>query len=128
MKVGATSYRTGEHVWVNQGGSLAPAVLVSNARRQGHYTDIEVEYADGNQEIQSVDNVYRPGPEVDAWLALFDAQGPILRALTEVCHVNGFTFGGKACRETAEWAAYEANQAQIRVAGQAVAAGHPYRT
>lgn len=126
MKPGIAPYRAGEQVWVNRGGVFLRASLVSNARRVGHDTEIDIGYPDGTPDTTFVGNVYRDGPEIDAWMTAFAAEGPLLRALTEVCQRQGFTYGGKACRATPEWTVYEANQARIRAAGGAVRAVHPY--
>ena len=126
MKPGSAPYRAGEQVWVNQGGVFARATLASNASRRGSYTDIEVAYPDGRRELTSVQNVHRDSPAMASWLAATAEESGLLRALTEVCERQGFTYGGRACQATPEWAAYQANRERARAAGEAAFAVHPY--
>ena len=49
------------------------------------------------------------------------------RALTKVCLREGFTYGGKACQATAEWAIHKRLSDAVKSLGATAIALHPYQ-
>lgn len=122
----ANAYRAGEQIWLNSGGHFEPGILTSNARLEGRSVWVDVALDSGRRETTSVRNVHRPSAAFSAWQAAFAVQERSFRDLSEVCLRRGYTFGGAACCETAQWRAYEAAREQVSTTGAAALAVHPY--